>query len=48
MNFGAYLETTEYWTGASFTFGPDLPKAMMGHCIGKVNETHGILVGGEW
>ena len=40
------LTSVELWSGTEFEFSFTLPIAVDGHCLDKINSTHGILDGG--
>ena len=43
---GVLEETTEVFNESSFTMGFPLPMSVRDHCIGKINMTHGVVIGG--
>ena len=47
---GNYLDSTEVFSvnDSSFTFGVNLPKKMYVHNLVNVNQTHMVLLGGEY
>ena len=43
---GEKTNSTEIYSDNNFEIGPELPVAVSGHCVEKLNETHAILSGG--
>ena len=44
---GNILDTTEYYNGASWEYGPNMMIARNGHCAVQLNATHTMVIGGD-
>ena len=41
------LNSTELYEEGTFKPGPELPEAVYGHCMIRINQSHSILTGGR-
>ena len=44
---GFAISSTEYWNGAEFQAGPDMPEYLQEQCAVAINSTHFIMAGGH-